>query len=1700
MEIKNEPNNIKKFNIPTKIKSYKIEKELCLISNSHICLGTNLNIKEKVLIKIYDKERFQNNSEEIHQINNEIFIMRLINHKNVLKLYEIIESPSYIFLIMEYFNTTILNDYIKSKKNFTEDECLNIYKQLISLLLHFREMNIGHLNINPNEIFIDSNNNIKLFDFKYAIYYTTSDKVKCQCINDINFLCPELLSDKSCYPELADIWSSGVLLYLILVGQLPFKGINNYDLQKKIMGAEFVLPLNISENMQDLIKNIFEVKVEERYNLYEILSSDLFKEKKINKNNLSKGFNILSTKYPFDERILNICKTYYNIDIEELKQKLNKNIFDPDSSLYKQIVNKFVNKKISTEIDLCSEKFNNYIGNKKNLFNDNILNNNIKDNSTKLQEIKDNNHKLIESIKEKQTNALIKLDKLIEKYKNIIGKEKEEKEKKEDKKEEIKLKEEIKPKEVIKPKEEIKSKEEIIKSKEEMKKPKEEIKSKELIKPKEVIKPKEDIKPKEEVKIIEQINQKEDIIPKEEVKIIEQINQKEDIIPKEEPKIIEQINQKEDIIPKEEPKIIEQINQKEDIKPKEEKKIIEQINQKENIIPKEETKPKKEIILIEQIKPKEEIKQKEEIMLKEDIKSKEEIKQKEEIKSINQTKQIEQEKPNEEINDIKEIKSKEGQEIEKIEKEKEKNLKENIKQKEESKENMETHLVDKKCSLEKKYKERKSIKNDPKNIDKYIPKENQSNLRKTMPKKVVTKEQKRETQEKTDSININQSKKSNNYKKESKIIIKEIKTKEKKDITKGKNNIIINRPSIIKSSPKNIINNNNKNEEKNLTVNSVPSNKDKKDLKINNIQSKSVKSEKDRKNNNNIIKNTKTETTKEEFFNQIKNVKLKKTPNTYMNPDEIKKKPKEESKNLTSVEYKNITVKNDLQIVEENLKNSQKNENNLLKNHESNNYKKKNIKKSKMNKTGLINKIFNRRSIKNEDLYMFKKKGLMINKNDIKAEKNKDDISRFKYKVQNLNDIIVEEDINEFVFPKDYHTERLIQEKKKNKSEEKRIKRENEEKRRIEIEERKRKEQEEIKLKLLEEEERKRKEIEEEETMRQLEEELERRREEERIRKIKEREEEKKLIEEEKIRKEKEKENKRLEEENKIRKWIEEAKRQKEIEEKKKREAEEMERKEEEEKERKRKEESERKRRELQEENRKRLEEYEKMIKGEEDKRMMKEQLRKKKEEELRKKREMDFKEKMQNININTVIRSNQSESENSSSEDEGEDINMNPLKTNSIKKNNNIELSQMSQQPKNITRFNFFENPFEKYKDEYPDEPIEQKILPRNSVKKKKLSLHVITKKRKTGPKLIDLNKFRESEKYPSEDSSSEEKIVIKSNKNKIEKSNMLKEPKRNSIKSKKYYQQFTNFFFYTNIYNIVNDINKEKKTNEIKQKRLSKVKKNNLYYHYQHNQGKTEQYSFYENSFQTKKRNLNISFEKRINNSYINNDNIKESNKKKNNIITNNIKPFKMKIRTNIIKSNEIQNINTDYNTNKIEKNIKKKARLNTKTEFVRITELTKQNENKENINKNKYLNSNEMHYTLDPESIEYFSKSLLSNSNKTNKNRKKIHFSNISEFDSINLNKSMIRIKPNKHIFKENIIDLDLNIYKGEINYNNVSTKNFEQALIDLMNKYKKKGYTCVKKNKTKFKFVKGPNIHNVEIMRLGNGLLYFNITKN
>ena len=157
--------------IPESIKSYKIEKEAFKLSNSTLYSVINKDINEKVLIHIFPKEVIKEKANEVTFMNNHVYLLKLVNHKNILKLYEIIETKTHAFLIYEYFDGIKLSDFISKKKKLSEEECMLIFKEILSILVYLHDMYLCNLNINSDNILIDTKNNIKLCDFKYGHFY-----------------------------------------------------------------------------------------------------------------------------------------------------------------------------------------------------------------------------------------------------------------------------------------------------------------------------------------------------------------------------------------------------------------------------------------------------------------------------------------------------------------------------------------------------------------------------------------------------------------------------------------------------------------------------------------------------------------------------------------------------------------------------------------------------------------------------------------------------------------------------------------------------------------------------------------------------------------------------------------------------------------------------------------------------------------------------------------------------------------------------------------------------------------------------------------------------------------------------------------------------------------------------------------------------------------------------------------------------------------------------------------------------------------------------------------------------------------------------------------------------------------------------------------------------------------------------------------
>ena len=347
----NKTHNLIKKKLPSKINGYKVDKEICKMSEGTIYTGKNLLTYQNVLFKVYNKEIIQFQNQQLSLINNEIFIFKFLSHKNILQLYEIIESKYFIVLIFEYFQGEKLSDKLKKITRFSEDDSLYIYNQIIEILLYTHNLNICLLNIKPDIFLIDNKNNIKLCDLKYATLYKANEKLENTNKELENiFACPEIHIRKPFLPELADTWSSGVFLYYILTGEHPFNDINDLQLIKSILKSEYILREGINKDFLDLFDNLLDYREDKRYKLKNIYESNLFKSKNINMPIAPFGNNV-----PIIKDIMNLCKINYGLKPIAAEKNLKEYNLDKQTSLYKQVINNMRNNKKDFEITDCND-------------------------------------------------------------------------------------------------------------------------------------------------------------------------------------------------------------------------------------------------------------------------------------------------------------------------------------------------------------------------------------------------------------------------------------------------------------------------------------------------------------------------------------------------------------------------------------------------------------------------------------------------------------------------------------------------------------------------------------------------------------------------------------------------------------------------------------------------------------------------------------------------------------------------------------------------------------------------------------------------------------------------------------------------------------------------------------------------------------------------------------------------------------------------------------------------------------------------------------------------------------------------------------------------------------------------------------------------------------------------------------------------
>ena len=343
--------------------NFKLDKKIGEGRFSIVKLGIHSLTKEPVAIKILDKTKIAT-LEDKERINREIKIMKKINHFNITKLYSVIETKYIIYLVQEYVQGKELNDYLYTKGKLSEIEACKFFHQIISGLSYLHHCGIVHRDFKPENILLTNDDKIlKIIDFGLGNTYEKGQLLKTGCGSPC-YIPPEMIKEMGYNGEETDIWSAGIILYLMLCGTLPFYEEDNQLLYQKIIKGEYTIPKYLSEEAKDIIKQILEVDPKKRINFEKIKKHPWFNI--INtKYMMFKGIDVDSDIMPIDEDILNEMEKY-GINKIEIRYHLLNNYHNKITTLYNILLKKKIEQGKKSIADMNSEIYNIYMNDPKN--------------------------------------------------------------------------------------------------------------------------------------------------------------------------------------------------------------------------------------------------------------------------------------------------------------------------------------------------------------------------------------------------------------------------------------------------------------------------------------------------------------------------------------------------------------------------------------------------------------------------------------------------------------------------------------------------------------------------------------------------------------------------------------------------------------------------------------------------------------------------------------------------------------------------------------------------------------------------------------------------------------------------------------------------------------------------------------------------------------------------------------------------------------------------------------------------------------------------------------------------------------------------------------------------------------------------------------------------------------------------------------
>lgn len=258
--------------------------------------------------------------DDLPRVKLEVEALKTLQHQHICRLYQIIETDTHYFMIMEYCSGGELFDHIVEKKRLNEVESRKFFRQIVAAVAYLHSHGYAHRDLKPENVLLDKNENLKLIDFGLCAKPIGGMKshLYTSC-GSPTYAAPELILGKKYLGSEVDIWSCGVMLYALLCGYLPFDDSSIENLYKKILSGKYDEPNWLTNSSKNLIRAMLQIDPKNR-----ITIDDLCNHTWINTGYFKPILMHKKINFERDNDVLNVLSDICDENIDDIWNILSK--------------------------------------------------------------------------------------------------------------------------------------------------------------------------------------------------------------------------------------------------------------------------------------------------------------------------------------------------------------------------------------------------------------------------------------------------------------------------------------------------------------------------------------------------------------------------------------------------------------------------------------------------------------------------------------------------------------------------------------------------------------------------------------------------------------------------------------------------------------------------------------------------------------------------------------------------------------------------------------------------------------------------------------------------------------------------------------------------------------------------------------------------------------------------------------------------------------------------------------------------------------------------------------------------------------------------------------------------------------------------------------------------------------------------------